>query len=324
MSVYFPRPGQESIEDSPLVDTTNEDTKGGSLTKSSSGARLVGGEEGQNEPDTLSLTSQASSVDTSSSLPNTSLPIASSSIVSGSSVPGLNESPASDGGKGGGVEEGEVRGKREEARVGEDGRDGNVSTEEWCELLVDTSELESTEGEGGEGGGGKGEGESVVFQDEQLLAEVFAGGGSESGDQGQKGVEVGEGGEMRTGEVKSGNYSVELSSSDQLALLIQSSESNLARIRYIILTVYQFSSFHIFMCVIYTCMFRVELADLHREKQSLLDQHISAAKQQRQVSIVSLTVSSILLFLTSFADNKVLWTRAFVMRPKKNLLQFSP
>jgi hypothetical protein len=251
------RPGQESIEDSPLVDTTNEDTKGGSLTKSSSGARLVGGEEGQNEPDTLSLTSQASSVDTSSSLPNTSLPIASSSIVSGSSVPGLNESPASDGGKGGGVEEGEVRGKREEARVGEDGRDGNASTEEWCELLVDTSELESTEGEGGEGGGGKGEGESVVFQDEQLLAEVFAGGGSESGGQGQKGVEVGEGGEMRTGEVKSGNYSVELSSSDQLALLIQSSESNLARIR-------------------------VELADLHREKQSLLDQHISAAKQQRQ------------------------------------------
>ena len=37
-------------------------------------------------------------------------------------------------------------------------------------------------------------------------------------------------------------------------------------------------------------MFRLELADLHREKQSLLDQHISAAKQQRHVSNVSFTV----------------------------------
>ncbi|CAI8025051.1 hypothetical protein GBAR_LOCUS14498 [Geodia barretti] len=238
------RPGQE-------VDTTNEGTNSSSLTRSSSGARLVGGEEGQKEPDTLSLTSQASSVDTSSSLPNSSLPITPSVIVNGSSVPGLNESAASDGGKEGTVEE--VKVKREEAREGEDARDGNVSTEERSELLVDTSELESMEGGGGKGGGGEGEGESVVFQDEQLLAEVFAGGGSESGDQGEKGVEVGE---MKTGEVKSGNYSVELSSSDQLALLIQSSESNLARIR-------------------------LELADLHREKQSLLDRHISAAKQQR-------------------------------------------
>ena len=223
LSVYFPRPGQE-------VDTTNEGTNSSSLTRSSSGARLVGGEEGQKEPDTLSLTSQASSVDTSSSLPNSSLPITPSVIVNGSSVPGLNESAASDGGKEGTVEE--VKVKREEAREGEDARDGNVSTEERSELLVDTSELESMEGGGGKGGGGEGEGESVVFQDEQLLAEVFAGGGSESGDQGEKGVEVGE---MKTGEVKSGNYSVELSSSDQLALLIQSSESNLARIRYTIL-----------------------------------------------------------------------------------------
>ena len=37
-------------------------------------------------------------------------------------------------------------------------------------------------------------------------------------------------------------------------------------------------------------MFRLELADLHREKQSLLDRHISAAKQQRHVSNVSFTV----------------------------------
>ena len=241
------RPGQ----DNSLVETASED-RGTSDSSLTSGAALVGGEERLKEPDTLSLTSQASSVDTTSSVPISSLPIASSSLVSESSVVfGLSESTASKGGN----LEGEGKGGEGRGRKEEGVRDTGVSSEEQSGLLVDTSELVSTEGEGEEGGGGEGGGgeggKSMVFQDQQLLAEVFAG---ESGDIGavasqweEKEVKkkTGEGEEQKTGEDRGGNYSVELSSSDQLALLIQSSESNLARIRYI----YTHSLYKLQFCV---------------------------------------------------------------------------
>ena len=210
------------------MDTASEDTGTTGGPASSCGVR-VGDEAGKREPDSLSLASQTSSVEASSLLPTSS--------AGGSEPPvlerTLSESKATtDGG-------GEVEGRRLREEGGEAESDGGVCTEEEAppqtQLLVDmstsTTELPSGEREGGE---------TVVFQDQQLLAEVFAGGRSESRELGEKGeggsVEKGKGEGEKTGDVKGGNYSVELTSSDQFNLLIQSSESNLARIRYNILT----------------------------------------------------------------------------------------
>ena len=246
-----PRPGQEKLEDPVLVETTSE-----ASAPSMSDVLLVvvggeGGELSRSEPDSLSLTSQTSSVETTSAL--STVPPPSSLASSEPAAMTLHHSEGRE--KEVGVGEGEKpssqassetttkpkmdstpshREKEKGVREGEVG-DGSVEIQQEVlmdtQLLVDTTDSTSdslcVEGEGGGGGG------SVMFQDQQLLTEVFAGGEAtcELGEIGE-----GEGGngekEREERDDKSGNYSVELSSSDQFTLLIQSSESNLARIRY--------------------------------------------------------------------------------------------
>ena len=288
--VCVARPGQERMEDPILVDTSSEPTEAGPTLTNTLPNREVGefkgsGEVTKSELDSLSVASQTSSVDTSSTVTGLTLApeMDTSSIVTGltlapemdisSTVTGLTLAPeiVSESGTAtkqddksgsnkkdvvktevGKREEGEredgerEEGEREEGEREEGERVQRRERENVAEsaseemvtetpLLVDTSNIVVTS-EGvcveGEEGGRKG---VTVFQDQQLLAEVFAGDRSESGEPGE-GVKGAAGGgenqEKTVLEAKTGNYSVELTSSDQLTLLIQSSESNLARIRF--------------------------------------------------------------------------------------------
>lgn len=216
MYVVCIRPGLERVDDSILVDTP---TLSESVNKTSI------------ESDSVSLTSQTSSVDTGTT--GDTNQVTTETVPSNAASLASDVHPPSDGIP---VSRKQDTGE-EDDKLKVDIIASDISVDEaqqddmTSELLIDTSNdthshMEEEERE-----------TSIVFQDQQLLAEVFTGdaGGvikkEESGE--MRGCERVEEVDKGIGDIKSGNYNVELTSSDQLTLLIQSSESNLARIRYV-------------------------------------------------------------------------------------------
>ena len=169
-------------------------------------------------------------------------------VAAKSSESGVGTETADGGGRGGGGDSGEV----------EDGQPDRSETG----LLVDLSSAGKGQSDGEVEEGRQEEGGGAGFADQQLLVEVFTGdSGGRGGDKKEEGnvgkegsegrsVEEGrkEGKERKIGkeesegegrnvgegrkEAEGVNYSVELTASDKLTTLLQSSDSNLAKIRY--------------------------------------------------------------------------------------------
>ena len=147
-------------------------------------------------------------------------------VAAKSSETGVGTETADGGGRGGGGDSGEV----------EDGQPDRSETG----LLVDLSNAGKGQRDGEVEEGRQEEGGGAGFADQQLLVEVFTGdSGGRGGDreeEGKVGKEASEGEGRSVGEgrkeAEGVNYSVELTASDKLIALLQSSDSNLASIRY--------------------------------------------------------------------------------------------
>ena len=236
MYVNYIRPGLERVDDSMLVDTTTTTMLSESVNKTSI------------ESDSVSLTSQTSSLDTVTAgtdtmnqiptetvVPSNTASLDSDNIHKVNSDSILTSSTQN------------IREEEDKLKVDIIATDRSVSEVDGCqqqdeiknELLIDTS-TDSPNHNNMEGEKERG----VAFQDQQLLAEVFtsdiSGGDNKDSSEEMREYERVEEVEKEISDVKSGNYNVELSSSDQLTLLIQSSESNLARIRYMEMSVYTY------------------------------------------------------------------------------------
>ena len=222
------RPGQ--IDDPILVDVTADDVSTGVKT----GGISVEADS-KTELDSISLTSQTSStVETGRDTTTTETYPTLSTTTDSLDIRSTINDEHSEGGVSDTRRESEGVMDSEPRGVVGIGNGGSVRSDArmQSDLLVDVSSSEQGHVEREEKEGSN---------DQQLLAEVFVsgesgevegkgeGGECEKGEEGR--VKEGGGGKVKAEEVKSANYSVELTSSDQLTVLIQSSESNLAKIR---------------------------------------------------------------------------------------------
>lgn len=249
------RPGQERVDDP----HTTEDSSGS--PKSNATAVDMRTEVGSKiELDTVSLASSVEASRDCSSTATLSEPHRNSVTQDASEKTVTNErrdgATTPDAGQEGEGEGGETLGGEVSGAGSSSRGSGDVKSRQQekpqTELLVDVSGVEQDHTERERKEKCKGDSSSV---DQQLLAEVFTDdlrvgerggreeeeeeGGEMKGGEGRRRREEGVGGKVTGGGVEEKvcvtenvNYSVELIASDQLTVLMQSSESNLARIRY--------------------------------------------------------------------------------------------